>query len=72
MLYAGTVNSAESKIETRNKIFIKMSEGKKGNWLDKGEGGEWYEPFITNRDTIQIAIITFAVCGLIILLITFI
>ena len=49
-----------------------MSDGKKGNWLDKGEGGEWYEPFITNRDTIQIAIITFAVCGLIILLIAFI
>ena len=49
-----------------------MSDGKKENWLDKGEGGEWYEPFVTNRDNIQIAIITFAVCGLIILLITFI
>ena len=47
-----------------------MSEGKKEILL--GEGGEWYEPFITNRDTIQIAIITFAVCGLIILLNAFI
>ena len=45
-----------------------MSEGKKENWLDKGEGGEWYEPYVTNRDTIQIAIIILAVCGLIILL----
>ena len=29
MLYAGTVNSAETLFETQNKIFIKMSEGKK-------------------------------------------
>jgi hypothetical protein len=49
-----------------------MSEGKKGNWLDKGDGGEWYEPFVTNRDIIQIVIITLVVCGMIILLTTLI
>ena len=27
-------------------------------WLDKGEGGEWYEPYVTNRDLVMIGIIT--------------
>lgn len=27
-------------------------------WLNIGEGGEWYEPHITNRDLIYICIIT--------------
>jgi len=22
------------------------------NWLEKGEGGEWYEPYITNGDVL--------------------
>jgi len=28
------------------------------DWLDKGEGGEWYEPYVTNRDLVVIGIIT--------------
>jgi hypothetical protein len=35
-------------------------------WLDKGEGGEWYEPYVTNRDLVFIGIITAIVCGIII------
>ena len=35
-------------------------------WLDKGEGGEWYEPYVTNRDLVFIGIITTIVCGIII------
>jgi hypothetical protein len=27
-------------------------------WLDQGDGGEWYEPYVTNRDLVMIAIIT--------------
>lgn len=27
-------------------------------WLDKGDGGEWYEPYVTNGDIIFIGIIT--------------
>lgn len=23
-------------------------------WLDKGEGGEWFEPYVTNRDWVFI------------------
>jgi len=41
-----------------------MSEGKKTykerleEWLDKGEGGEWYEPYVTNRDKVMLTIYT--------------
>ena len=35
-------------------------------WLNKGEGGEWYEPFITNEDLIYIVIITLIVSSIII------
>ena len=32
-----------------------MKKMKKINdWLDKGDGGEWYEPYVTNRDMIFI------------------
>lgn len=27
-------------------------------WLNKGEGGEFYEPYVTNRGVLQIMIIT--------------
>lgn len=39
------------------------------DWLDKGEGGEWYEPYVTNRDTLIMMGITLAGCVLVILLI---
>jgi hypothetical protein len=35
-------------------------------WLDKGEGGEWYEPYITNKDLVIVGIITATVCSVII------
>jgi len=35
-------------------------------WLDKGEGGEWYEPYVTNRDLVFIGMITGIVCIVII------
>jgi len=39
---------------------------KLNEWLDKGEGGEWYEPYVTNRDLVIIGIIT-AIVGSIII-----
>lgn len=36
-------------------------------WLNKGEGGEWYEPFVSNMDIIIIFIITLFVSGIIII-----
>ena len=36
-------------------------------WLDKSDGGQWYEPYVTNRDIIYIGIITLIVSGTIIL-----
>jgi hypothetical protein len=36
------------------------------NWINKGEGGEWYEPFVTNEDLVYIGIITAIVCTIII------
>ena len=36
-------------------------------WLDKSDGGEWYEPYVTNTDIIYIGIITLIVSGIIIL-----
>lgn len=41
-------------------------------WLNKGEGGEWYESYVNNRDLIQIGTLTFVVCIMIITLITLI
>jgi hypothetical protein len=38
-------------------------------WLHKGEGGEWYEPYISNKDLIQIGTITFVTCIMIVTLI---
>ena len=35
-----------------NPIMKKMK--KINDWLDKGDGGEWYEPYVTNRDMIFI------------------
>ena len=37
------------------------------NWLDKGDGGDFYEPYVTNRDVIFIGALTSIVCGIIIL-----
>jgi hypothetical protein len=42
------------------------------DWLDKGEGGEWYEPHLTNRDVLMIIGITLAGGALIISLIVLI
>jgi len=42
------------------------------NWLDRGEGGEWYEPYIDNKSLIQIGAITFVTCIMIVTLITLI
>ena len=41
-------------------------------WLNKGEGGEWYEPYINNRGLIQIGAITFITSIMIVILITLI
>jgi hypothetical protein len=35
-------------------------------WLDKGEGGQWYEPYVTNRDLLFVGIITAIGCSIII------
>ena len=42
------------------------------NWLNKGEGGEWYEPHVTNRDLITILAVTLTGMGIMITLITLI
>ena len=36
------------------------------DWLDRGEGGEWYEPYVTNRDTIGIMALTAIVSSMIV------
>jgi hypothetical protein len=36
-------------------------------WLNKGKGGEWYEPYVTNRDLVIIGIITSIVYGIMII-----
>lgn len=36
-------------------------------WLNKGDGGEWYEPFVSNLDLIIILAITIFVSGIIII-----
>lgn len=35
-------------------------------WLNKGEGGEWYEPFVSNLDLLIILAITIVVSCIII------
>jgi hypothetical protein len=35
------------------------------NWLDKGDGGEWYEPYVTNRDVLFIGALTLITSGII-------
>lgn len=36
------------------------------DWLNKGEGGQWYEPYITNGDLVYILFITLVISGIII------
>jgi len=36
-------------------------------WINKGDGGEWYEPYITNKILILIAIITLITCSIIVI-----
>lgn len=36
-------------------------------WLDSGDGGEWYEPFVSNLDLIIILAITLLVSSIIII-----
>lgn len=45
---------------------LNQSNMKLNEWLDKGEGGEWYEPYVTNRDLVMIGIITTIVSSIII------
>ena len=35
-------------------------------WLNKGEGGEWYEPYVSNRDLVFIGLLTLVVSLIII------
>jgi hypothetical protein len=35
-------------------------------WLNKGEGGEWYEPYVTNKDLVFISAITIMVSAMLI------
>lgn len=35
-------------------------------WLNKGEGGEWFEPYITNSDIVFLFIMSSIVGGIII------
>lgn len=47
--------------------YVKFAIMKKiKDWLYKGDGGEWYEPYVTNRDMIIIGIITAIVSSIII------
>lgn len=39
---------------------------KSKKWLDKGEGGEWFEPNVTNRDLLSVGVIATIVCGILI------
>ena len=36
-------------------------------WLDKGSGGKWFEPYVTNKDIILITVLTVLFGALIIL-----
>ena len=37
------------------------------NWLDKGDGGNFYEPYVTNRDVLFIGALTLITSGIFIL-----
>ena len=37
------------------------------NWFDKGDGGNFYEPYVTNKDVLFIYALTLIVCGIMIL-----
>jgi hypothetical protein len=37
------------------------------DWLDKGEGGEWYESYLTNRDLLTIGLYVLLGSGIIVL-----
>jgi hypothetical protein len=36
-------------------------------WLNKGDGGSWYEPYVTNKDLVLISFVTILSCAIIIL-----
>lgn len=36
-------------------------------WLDRGDGGEWYESHVTNLDLIRIGLVTILGMGIIII-----
>ena len=36
------------------------------DWLNKGEGGQWYESYITNGDLVYILFITLVISSIII------
>jgi hypothetical protein len=50
-----------------NKTPYKWNMKKINDWLKRGDGGEWYEPYVTNEDCVYIGIITTIVCGMLIL-----
>jgi hypothetical protein len=56
------INIDLKKYSNLNILIMKIKE-----WLNKGDGGEWYEPYVTNRDLIIIGLITLIVSGIIIL-----
>lgn len=39
------------------------------NWLNRGEGGDWYEPYVTNGDVLRIVAFTIMISGIIVALI---
>ena len=55
-------NITKNKPLNQNKMRNKFR-----NCLDKGDGGEWYEPYVTNRDVLWISLGTLIICGIIIL-----
>ena len=68
--------------EEQKKLLIETMEADEKDGLyktnnmaqqtDNGEGGEWFEFHVTNKDIVLICAVTFIACILIITLITFI
>jgi len=47
-------NSSEKNVSTGGSNTVLAAVKK---WWDKGEGGEWYEPYVTNGDVVVCCII---------------
>ena len=48
------MNNKEQKVETRTEAAIDGNTllAAVKSWWHKGEGGEWYEPYVTNGDVV--------------------